>query len=792
MSKGKTFTRRQMLKGGAIAGAGFLVPWPSITSKVFAGSPSAAGMLATTTGVPVQPGPSPIGDFTDGNYFKQALVSAIPFAKPKYRIPGVVAYYELEMKEFPGFPFYLPNFGVTGKDPVAAKTWGYSDGTPHIFNGGNYIGYLGPTIETRRNEQVIVKWINSLPAGDGEPFGLLDPTLIPGYDPNTGTVPDRTMINDGPLGGRATVHIHGMHTASQFDGGPENGFNPGSSRVYYYPNIQEAANLWYHDHAVGVTRLNAYAGLAALYWIRDAVEDRLNLPNRNAKDKFGNPLEIPLVLQDKAFYKTGNTWNLWYPNPWQPESFGNTIVINAQLWPTLKVEPRRYRFRMYNGANARVFRLRLSDGPTPGSESSWTPNSAGTFYQIGAEAGLMPNAAPIDTLLLANGERADVVIDFSRLKGKTVYLSNDAMTPFDPGQPPLAAGDLDPIYGAFANLNVMLLMKIEVDGVAVTDTSRNPATQPSLRAPIALSWNNAAQFRQITLVERPDLLHPDPAATPPVSGLYADWTNYYKKVLVNNRLFMVGDGAFTETPKLGTSEVWQYVNLTPDTHPMHMHLVAFKVLGRQKLALNPEWDALVAAHPDDPPPEYLRYAYGAANAGSQVNPVGDLRNQTAFVTGVVMPPDVNETGWKETVKTNPGEVTYVIAKFEDFPGKFVYHCHILDHEENDMMQYMQTKLSLGKDGEGEEVLPNEFALEQNFPNPFNPATQIRFQMPKDGHATLRIFNAGGQEVAKLVDGQLPAGSHAVSWDASRFATGVYFYRLEAGSFSAVKKMLFLK
>ena len=740
-------TRRDFLKGSAMAGAGLLVP-TVLTSKVLAGTKNGVTKAASTTGVPPLPSPTPLAPDL---FFTQPLVAKIPFAKPKFRVPGQVAYYEMEMKEHPGFPFYIKQ-----PDLAKAPAWGYDDG------GGGYIGYLGPTIVARKGEQVLVKWINHLPASDTAPFGLLDPNLVPS---------DPKMRNYGPLGGRAVVHIHGMHTLSSFDGGPENGFNPGESRIYEYPNIQDAASLWYHDHAIGVTRLNAYAGLAALYWIRDAFEDSLNLPKGD--------YEIPLVLQDKAFYNTGSGLSQWYPNPWQPETFGNTIVINAQLWPFLEVEPRKYRFRIYNGANARFFKLRLS-GKYQGATDGWTsvPNSLLPFYQIGAEAGLLPKAATLDTILLANGERADVVVDFRGFEGREIYLTNDAMTPFDPSQPPLDPEGVHPIYGelpggAFPNIHVMQLMKIKVKASGSTDTTR---PMPSALRPItALDPAKAAKFRQITLVEQPYLL-PDNTDTG------------FKKIWLNNRPFMVGDGAYNETPKLGTTEVWQFVNMTPDTHPMHMHLVKYQVLGRQALVENPDFN-------EGTDVEYLRYKYGLQGGGGQITPdgTGDLRNSEYVVPGTFSGPTPNETGFKETVQANPGEVTYVIMKFEDFVGKFVYHCHILDHEENDMMQYMQTKRLFGKESADEEGgVPNEYALDQNYPNPFNPSTQIRFQIPQDGQATLRIFNIAGQEVAKLVDGPLTAGSHVVSWSAENLASGVYFYRLESGTFSAVKKMLLLR
>jgi spore coat protein A len=715
-----TISRRQLLKGGALAGAGLFVPWKIRGSEVFAGQQRAFGLNGLSAN---SEGPDERRDFfADDMFYTAPLVAKIPVAKPKTRIPGVFAYYEIAMK--PGIFKFHPQF------TLSTPTYGYDD-----MNGG-YIGYLGPTIETRKFEQVAVKWINNLPADPAGPFGLADSNLIPPNLP----------------GGRAVVHVHGMHTVEKYDGGPENWFAPGQTRLYYYPNIQDAASLWYHDHAIGVTRLNVYAGLAGLYLLRDQSEDRLNLPKED--------YEIPLILQDKNFQAADGKLNLWYPNPWEPESFGNTILVNAQLWPFLEVEPRRYRFRIYNGANARFFRLRISS--TPGGTTSVLP-----FHQIGAEGGFLPRSAKMDVLLVGNGERADVIVDFSSMAGRELYLSNDAPSPFMPTDAPLDPGSPD--------FDVMQVMKFKVKSIGGKDkTISIPANLVVLPR---LNPAKAAMRRQITLVESPYM----------PQGVDSG----FMSVFLNNRPFMGMDGmpaAPTEFPRLGTSEIWQFINLTPDTHPMHMHFTTFEVIGRQKLA-----PADVAPGPDDP--EHLKYKYGVAGNGAPLSTTGAVPAQ--YLSGPIMPPEPNETGEKDTVRSNPGEVTYVIGKFEHFTGKFVYHCHILDHEENDMMQYMKVVGPMGKESEGEElaehtIMPSDHALDQNFPNPFNPETQIRFQIPESSHVTIRIFNTAGQEVASLVNAELQAGWHTVSWNASHLASGAYFYRLEAGSFAAVKRMMLLK
>jgi spore coat protein A len=721
-----------MLKGGAAAGVGFLLPWHLNVPQAKARTARTANANFLVSGLPLSPDPAPI---TTDQFYTAPLIASIPKARPVFRVPGITAFYEISMVEG-GFKFH-PSLGVT-------PTWGYKD------SFGTYIGYLGPSIETRKLEQLVVKWVNALPSTDEQaPLGLSDPALIP---------PELRGTN-----GRAVVHVHGGHNLQQYDGGPENWITPGKSKTYYYPNLADATMAWYHDHAIGVTRTNAYAGLAALYFIRDNWEDNLNIPK--------GAFEIPLVLQDKAFFNDGGTLRLWYPNPWVPEAFGNAMMVNAQLWPVLEVEPRRYRFRMLNACNARFLNLRISDAP-----DLWTdrdpnvqtriPNSVLSFWQIGAEGGFLPGVAKANSILLGNAERADVIVDFKGMEGRELYLSNDAASPYAPGEPPLDPDSPDP-NPVLADpiplaVNVMQLMKFKVK----TRSSADRTIIPMSPRPVTKLVPNAKTVkRHITLVERP----------------YGD--QGFMKVLVNNRDFVVNGSpmalVITEQPKLGATEIWQYINLTPDTHPMHMHHSFFQVLNRQKLTLNPNFvDG----------PEETRYLYGVDGGGGQIVTTGEI--DPKYLTGPAMQPLANETGWKDTAKMNPGEVTRVIIKFEHFTGRFVYHCHILEHEENDMMQYMQIGTVLAK--EGEEAKPTEYALEQNYPNPFNPETEIRFHVPESGRVVLKVYNTLGQEVSTLVDADLSAGVHTVRWNANGQASGAYFYRLEANNFATVKKMVVLK
>lgn len=737
----KRMSRRQVLKGGLLTGVGLLLPWGVNAAKALAKKNGGLRARAlTTSAIPVSPDPAPI---SPAQYYTAPLVAAIPVARPVSSVPGVSSSYQISMNQ--GSIKFHP-------DLPATPTWGYNDSF-----GTFPFGYLGPTLEVRKNEQVTVQWINNLPDEADAPLGLADPNLIPSFITTNG---------------RAVVHVHGGLNDQRYDGGPENWIGPGDSATYVYTNPTDAAQQWYHDHAIGVTRVNAYAGLAALYFTRDNVEDRLSIPK--------GAFEIPLVLQDKAFFTDGTgTLRLWYPNPWIPEAFGNAMMVNAQLWPVLEVEPRKYRFRMLNACQARFLHLRLSDAP-----ASWTgtdpvfgtriPNSVLPFNQIGTEGGFLPQAVQLNDILLGNAERADVIVDFKGMEGREIYLSNDAMTPFDPSQPPLDpdGDDPNPVLEGTGTpaVNVMQLMKFKVKSGPVADTTAIPSRIVSGNT---VSLSSVRVKRQITLVEQPYI----------VDGVDTG----FSKVLVNKREFVVlnaptgGGGIITETPQMGTSEIWQFINMTPDTHPMHIHHTMFNVLDRQKLALNPDFDEATD-------PEYKRYLYGLDGDGNQISIIGDV-DPKYLVPNTVVGPLANETSLKDTVKANPGEVTRVLLKFLRFPGKFVYHCHILEHEENDMMQYMNiTAGPLAKEGQA----PTQYALDQNYPNPFNPETEIGFQIPEDGHVRISIFNTAGQEVQRLVDTELAAGSHSARWNAGNFASGVYYYRLEAAGFAEVKKMMLLK
>lgn len=303
---------------------------------------------------------------------------------------------------------------------------------------------IGPLLEARSHEELVVEWRNQLPP---KHFLPIDYSLHgSGRD-----LPDA----------RTVVHLHGGRTPAVDDGYPEHWYPPGQSRVCHYPNRQDAAMLWYHDHAMGTSRLNLYAGLMGVYLLRDAHEEQLNLPSGN--------FELPLVLYDRIFDHQGQ---LFYPvspdpeHPWMDEVEGDAMVVNGRVQPFYEVEPRRYRLRILNAANARFFRLALSNGAS--------------FQQIGADQGLLPSPVRLATLLLAPGERADLIVDFAPMRGERIQLTN----------------------GAFQ------MMQFRVSSAPARDSSQVHGT---LRSRAGLAQKTGARTRDMTLNE-----FKDPAGNPVV------------------------------------------------------------------------------------------------------------------------------------------------------------------------------------------------------------------------------------------------------------------------------------
>lgn len=578
--------------------------------------------------------------------FVDPLLSSIPkltpFENPSY--PGA-DYYEIEMKsgQF-RFSSQLPAPVITN------TTWGY--GGRDLAGGGPlvFLGYLGPTIEAQKGKTVVVKFINNLPTT--HPLqASIDPTV-----PDPAMYPelyDMTTIPPTPIHiGRATPHLHGGFTAPQFDGHPHSWFTPisdggkgshyatlsgaaANEAIFVFSNQQPATNLWYHDHAMGITRLNVYAGLAGLYFVRDQYDTGTSNPPTPGLNLPAGNYEVPLVLQDKQFNADGT---LFYPTVgitavhpiWMPEFFGDTPVVNGTAYPFFNVEPRRYRFRIVNGSQARFYNLWFDNGLAP------IP-----FHLIGMEQSLVPTPVMMTKLLIAPGERADIIVDFAGLQNQVLTLKNNAKAPYPGGK---------------GGLNQIMQIRVNVP-MNGTDTT-TPAAQLALPQVSPLTATSTTVMREIVMKEDVD----------PVTGLPID-------MKLNGKWFA---DPVEETPTVESTEIWQFINLTVDAHPMHMHLVKFQVYDRQP------FDA-----------KAYTMAWLTYQAGLGPKPI--LANFLTKGPAVLPPPE--EKGWKDTAKSYPGEILRVITKFEipdadsnisgsgtELPADYVYHCHILEHEENEMMR----------------------------------------------------------------------------------------------------------
>jgi spore coat protein A len=484
------------------------------------------------------------------------------------------------------------------RDLPATTLWGY--------NGQ----YPGPTFEARRGQPIAVRWTNNLPNRHMFPI-------------------DNTLHGDeaGQPAVRTVVHLHGHKVLPESDGYPEAWFTNGfgqtgpffEQRIYQYPNDQAATQLWYHDHALGATRINNYAGLSGVYLLRDRVEDNLNLPD--------GAFEIPLIIQDRFFNADGSLLypvedNGGDPDPrvppvWIPEFFGDTVLVNGKVWPVLEVEPRKYRFRILNASNARFYHLTLNEAR--GATS--TGRSGPAFIQIGTDGGFLPAPVRLTDLTIGVAERFDVIVDFSGTEGSTFILANDAKAPFPDGD------DVVPE-------NVMMFR------VTKRLSGRDNSSIPRFLAPVPLLDPRASvKTRDLVLSELDSAL---PFENPIIALINAPWSD-----------------PVTETPQAGSVEIWRLINTTGDAHPIHIHLVQFQILDRQ---------------PFDP---------------------AQYPGRLVFTGPRVTPPANERPAFKDTVKAMPGEVTRFITRF-DLPSgtsarrgqkfRYVFHCHILEHEDNDMMR----------------------------------------------------------------------------------------------------------
>jgi len=425
------------------------------------------------------------------------------------------------------------------------------------------------------------------------------------------------------------------------------------SAVFQYPNTQRASTAWYHDHTLGMTRLNVYAGPAGFYIIRGGPEDEVVDARSGRAAVLPGPApslaggrrtrhyEIPLAIQDRSFNADGS---LFYPlsreffdgiagpyiplsdvSPiWNPEFFGNCIMVNGNTWPFLEVEQRRYRFRVLNGCNSRF--LILDFGAIPGVE----------VWQIGNEGGFL--TAPVDItgsagnrLLLSPAERADVIVDFTGVsRGEYPLLNVGPDEPFSGGDPGVDFAGADPETTG-------RVLQFRVGRIVGVDQS----TPPQFLQPPPITPLTGGTSRPLALLERESETYPEPAeallGTVTLNGS-GTW------------LARKWEDNVSENPRVGDTEVWEFFNMTSDAHPIHVHEVHFQVVDRQPIVFDDDGGTVQVA-PGSVPRE----------------------------------PEDWELGWKDTVIAYPGEVTRVRMRFLT-AGQYVWHCHIVEHEDNEMMR----------------------------------------------------------------------------------------------------------
>ena len=723
--------RRKFLAIGALTGAGLVLPGKWI------GSALALNQSSTKARKLVVPkfNQSP----TNIRKFVVALPglgpTGIPVAAPNTTKFNGMDYYEIQAAQFTQ-QLHPDLAGPT-------TLWGYADVTDG--KAANY-RYLGGLIVAQQNRPVRIKAINKLPATHPLPVDMTPPYMM-----------GRTTVN------RISIHLHGGFNPWMSDGMPMADFDPsvadggtgyyGASALgaggiplnipdmdqptggffnYHYPNQDRAKLEWYHDHAIGITRLNAYAGLATGYVLQDPVEHAL-MDNRLIP---GMAQMVPLIIQDKSFQADGS---LWYPSVYEknsqlpdgsgrwdwgpdvippatgvtpppalsgiPEFFADTALVNGAPYPYLQVEQRHYRFRILNGSQARFFNLQLYyASETNSNEIDLKPHGkldrskvvlGPPMIQIGTEGGFLPAPVALNTkigeltfdpesenptsynLLLAPAERADVIIDFSNVPtGAKLILYSDAPAPFPSGDerndywtgaPDQSAfgGAPTPLAGYGPNSRTLMQFQV-IPRVGPADPSSMSIMEKVALGTLPASSNPLPALTKLTTV----------GAVVRNLTLNEDFDEYGRLIQkvgtnVQNGLNNQGmptwgrdyESAATEVISAGAKEVWRIYNLTGDTHPMHWHLVNLQILSRQ---------------PFDP--EHF---------------------PTVKYTGPARAPDANERGWKETIRCQPMECITVIAKFDlPNPGfivpasartggsEYVWHCHILEHEEHDMMRPM--------------------------------------------------------------------------------------------------------
>jgi spore coat protein A len=662
-------TRRQFAKLTAMAGGAMMIPWRFKLGR------------AQIPGGTLDP--------ASVSKFAWPLVKPPAFAPEKGSNKNKVRY-DVAVRQFQQQIAY---------GAPATTVWSYGPGRSKRTDLASGYFYPAFTIENTWNKTTQVLWRNELVDAMGNPLPHLlpvDPTLhwanpigLRDRRPNPADAAywNHPYLN-GPNGEYTgpvpmVTHVHGAHTTEESDGYAEAWYLPASAAMdpnivsatgtffdyfnnkyqagwtpgsvsFKYPNDQPATTLWYHDHTLGMTRLNVYAGPAGYWLIRGGPNDA-NL-GYVAPGVGDNPLgngysEIPIVIQDRSFNADGS---LFYPDNraffegltpaqlqipftpdfgcngqysdvapiWQPEFFGNMMVVNGRTWPYLEVEQTKYRFRFLNGCNSRFLILKTSNNMP--------------FYQLGGDQGFLPAPEELNQLLMAPAERADVVMDFSNIPvGTEVTLLN-----FGPDEP-FGGGTPGVDFDAADPGSTGLVMQFRVVGTNNVPTTGTIPT--SLPAKAALPASTVARQVSLNEEESKTVFVSEDASGNTV--LDCNSTEPFGPTAALLGTLAGGAGVplpwmdpITELPALGATETWEIHNFTMDAHPIHVHLVHFEVVNREDAS-------------------------------------GNVRLPEAWEQGPM----------KDTVIAYPDEITRIKATF-DLPGYYVWHCHIVEHEDNEMMR----------------------------------------------------------------------------------------------------------
>ncbi len=633
--------RREFLKASALLGAGASLPFSAWLQKARA-NPMAAGLS--------DPAMQPKFVVPAINALNRRFLFDPKGKKKKHKVRAY------RTRQYTGL------VGPDGVTPVATTVFGFGRSRKEA-------SWPGKTFQVKSGRRLDVTWENKLPYAHILP---VDTSIhwcysLPGYE-------QYSIANAGvPI----VTHLHGGHTQSEFDGNPEFFFGRDfkvkgpywASKKYRYDNDQGAAALWYHDHALGITRLNVYAGLAGFYFVRDHIDT----------GRHNNPLGLPAgryehayLIQDRMFWNNGELFYPAFPgdpawddfitgegvtNPPVPsvlaEFFGDHMTVNGRIWPRTAVEPRHYRLRLLNGCDSRFLAIRFRPVPLGATDLS----QAGAplpFWVIGYDQGLATSATQTDTLLVAPADRPDIVIDFSQVpRGTRVIMENIAGdAPFGGaliGDPGFDVADL------FPNRQTDRIMAFDV--VRRLNKKRKDRFDPSAIAHYAGNTNPVTRVRKLALFEGRDQY----GRLQPLLGVAEPTTDVYGNVVNGALPWHV---PITENPGLGDTEVWEIYNATEDAHPVHVHLVNFEILGRQGFTA-------------DVIPQPVLQHDGTTGSG--------FRLENIQLVGGVTPPAGEERAPRDMVTALPGQVTRIKMTF-DRPGRYVWHCHILSHEDHEMMR----------------------------------------------------------------------------------------------------------